>query len=187
VTGWLGPLLALAAVGAASWFVVEGLAERGPARVTCAAHALMAVAMVGMFWAPVDVVAAPVGAALFAVVGAWFAADRLRRGPGGPDDSAHVVIGCAAMVVMYLATPAAGGHAGHAGHGAAPGSAGLLTAAVGLLFAGYFAWHAWLVAAPPRPAPPGPGGVAVVARPRNGVAAHLALDVLMAAMFLGAG
>ena len=186
MTGWPGPLLALVAVGAASWFVVEGLAERGPARVTCAAHALMAVAMVGMFWAPVDVVAAPVGAVLFAVVGAWFAADRLRRGPGGPDDAAHVALGCAAMVVMYLATPAAGGHAGHAAHArhaAAPGSAGLFGTAVGLVFAGYFAWHAWLIAAP-RPAQPGPGGVAVVARPRTGVVAHVVLDVLMAAMFL---
>ncbi len=107
----------------------------------------MAIAMAAMFAPRVDPVPAPVGAVVFAVLGAWFAAARLRGGAGAAGEPTHVAVGCAAMVVMYLGTPAAGhgtGTAGHAGHAAAAtGGAGLLPVALGLALTGYFAWHAW--------------------------------------------
>ena len=133
------------------------------------------------------------------VIGAWFAAARLRQGPGAPGDPIHVAVGCGAMVVMYLGMPAehssgTAGHAGHAGHAAmGTGAGSLLLVAVGLALTGYFAWHAWSTAAPadaPQPgvAPSAPETTtAVAARPRITLetAAHIVLDALMAVMFLG--
>ena len=81
------------------------------------------------------------------MLGAWPAAARLRGGAGAAGEPTHVTVGCAAIVVMSLGTPAAGpgtGAAGHAGHAAAAtGGTGLLTVALGLALTGYFAWHAW--------------------------------------------
>ena len=189
---WWNPVLALAAVAVVGFFVARGVAGRGGHRAACWTHALMAIAMAGMFSPRVDPVPAPVGAAVFAVLGAWFAAVRLRDGAEAADEPAHIAVGSAAMVVMYLEMPAAGhgtGAAGHAGHAAAAtGSAGLLLVALGVALAGYFVWHAWATAARDRQGNPdaGWGRTAVSTRARPETAAHVVLDALMAVMFLSA-
>ena len=196
---WLNPVLALAAIGIGGYFAVRGARGRPQDRLTCWTHGLMALAMAPMFWPWGDPVPPAAGAVVFAVIGAWFAAARLRQGPGAPGDPIHVAVGCGAMVVMYLGMPAehssgTAGHAGHAGHAAmGTGAGSLLLVAVGLALTGYFAWHAWSTAAPadaPQPgvAPSAPETTtAVAARPRITLetAAHIVLDALMAVMFLG--
>jgi hypothetical protein len=203
---WFNPVLALAAIGVGGYFALRGARGRPEDRATCWTHGLMALAMAPMFWPWGDPVPAHVGAVVFAVIGVWFVAARLRRGPGAPGDPTHVAVGCGAMVVMYLGMSTehgtgTAGQAGHAGHAAAAtGSTGLLLVALGLALTGYFAWHAWSTAAATDPAPPGAAPsaagttTAVAGRPRTAVrarmrietAAHIVLDALMAIMFLGA-
>ena len=186
---WWNPILALLAVGVGGYFAVRGAVARGTERVACWTHGLMAIAMAGMFWPAADPVPAPVGAVVFAVLAAWFAAARLRQGAGAAGEPLHLAVGCAAMVVMYLGLHGGGhggGAAGHAGHhGAAAGSAGLLTVAVGLVLTAYFAWHAW-AAGSASSVPAGQVRTAVRDRVRIEAAAHVTLDVLMAVMFVGA-
>jgi hypothetical protein len=191
VTGWAWwfPALAVVAGAAAGYFAVRSVTCRSAGRAVCGAHALMGAGMAAMFWPWVRPVPATAGALVFAVLGAWFAASRLRGG-NGAGGAGHVAVGCAAMVVMYLGisvqSPSAG-NAGHAGHlAASPGTAGLLTVVVGLALTGYFAWHAWETTGRKGRGPSAGGGTAVLVRPRLETAAHLVLDVLMAVMFLGA-
>jgi hypothetical protein len=111
---------------------------------------------------------------------------RLRRGTRA---AGHVAVGCAAMVVMYLAMPEQPGSptAGHASHlTASAGTAGLLTVALGLALTGYFAWHAWETTSRTRETTDGRGGTAVLPRVRTDTAAHVVLDALMAVMFFSA-
>jgi hypothetical protein len=193
VTGWAWwyPVLAVVAVAVGVYFAVQGAARRGADRVTCWSHALMAAGMAAMFSPWPNLVPALAGALVFTVLGAWFAAVRLRQGPDGTGEATHIAVGAAAMVVMYLgmSSPPSTAEAatGHAGHLAAqPGSSSLLTVAVGLALTGYFAWHAWETTSGTRRADPvgGPGGTATASRVRTETAAHVVLDVLMAVMFL---
>ena len=189
---WWNPVLALAGVAIAGYFAARGAVERKEHRAACWTHALMAIAMAAMYAPRVDPVPAPVGVVVFAVLGAWFGAARLRGGAGAAGEPTHVAVGCAAMVVMYLGMPAADhgtGTAGHAGHAAAAtGGTGLLAVALGLALTGYFAWHAWATTTDVGRRNPdaGHGRTAVLTRARTEPAAHLALDVLMAVMFLSA-
>jgi len=120
-------------------------------RVACWSHALMGVAMAGMFWPSGDPVPTAAGTLVFTLIAAWFAASWLRAGTRRVDGPAHVAIGSAAMVLMYLAHGGGahgggGAHAAHALHGggaAGPAGWGALLAAAGLLLTGYFLWHAW--------------------------------------------
>jgi hypothetical protein len=194
VTGWAWwfPALAVVAGAAAGYFAVRSVTCRGAGRAVCGAHALMGAGMAAMFWSWVRPVPATAGALVFAVLGAWFAARRLRGG-NGAGAAGHVAVGCAAMVVMYLGisvqSPSAGttGNAGHAGHLAAfPGTAGLLTVVVGLALTGYFAWHAWETTSRTRETTAGRGGTAVLPRVRTDTTAHVVLDALMAVMFFSA-
>jgi hypothetical protein len=188
---WWYPVLAVVALVIAIYFVVRGATCSTGGRAICWAHALMAAGMATMFTPWSSAVPASAGAVAFTVVGAWFAADRLRRGADAADEATHVAVGSAAMVVMYLGMPSHSEPAqvgtGHAGHlAAAAGTSSLLTVAVGLALTGYFAWHAWDTSAGPRRAEPvdGPGGTLVLTRVRTETAAHVVLDVLMAVMFL---
>jgi hypothetical protein len=196
VVDWWYPALAVVSFGVAAVLVAHCWTTHRstayPDRGASAAHALMAAAMAGMFWPAVDVLPAAVGALVFGLLAAWFAAVRLRRGGRGVDEPTHLAIGSAAMVVMYLGThavsPAAdgGGHGAHGGHTATVGSGWLPAVALALVLAGYFVWHAWETASAARPSgPAAPGRTGVLTgTPRT--AAHVVLDGLMAAMFLGA-
>jgi hypothetical protein len=193
VTGWAWwyPVLAVVAVAVGVYFAVQGAARRGADRATCWSHTLMAAGMAAMFSPWPDLIPTLAGTLVFTVLGAWFAAVRLRQGPDGTGEATHVAVGAAAMVVMYLGmlspsstAEAATGHAGHVT--AVQGSSSLLTVAVGLALTGYFAWHAWETTSGTRRADPagGRGGTATVSRVRTETAAHVVLDVLMAVMFL---
>ena len=193
VTGWAWwyPVLAVVAVAVGVYFAVQGAARRGADRVTCWSHTLMAAGMAAMFSPWPNLIPTLAGILVFTVLAVWFAAARLRSGPGGTGEATHVAVGAAAMVVMYLgmSSPSSTAEAatGHAGHVAAvQGSSSLLTVAVGLALTGYFAWHAWETTSGTRRADPvgGPGGTATVSRVRTETAAHVVLDVLMAVMFL---
>jgi hypothetical protein len=165
-------------------------------------HAVMGVAMAGMFSPWGDPVPGWLGAAGFTVLGAWFAAAVLRRDRAA--HAAHLAISSAAMAVMYLlhrhpqpaaAHPGAGGHAAHSAAGG--GAQDLLVVPLALLLAGYFAWHAWtctqhlpIPSAAARGAGPA-GRHAAAPTPARASAriepvAHGTMSALMAAMFLGA-
>jgi Domain of unknown function (DUF5134) len=164
-------------------------------RAAGALHVLMGLGMAGMFSPWGDPVPPAAGAALFAVAAAWFLARLLRA--GGSGEVLHLVVGSAAMVLMYLTAPLSGatpggGHVGHAGHSGAVagGSGGWLLPVVALGLAGYFAWYAWDVLRRPedmRPEGTGitVGGAVVVARP-VGIepVAHAVLSAVMATMFV---
>lgn len=181
---WLGGVFALLSLVVAGVMVVAAAGRRGD-RTACLAHAAMALGMAGMFAPWGDPVPAPVGAVVFAVIGAWFAARRLR-GEQADGDAPHLVVGPAAMIVMYLgmdhhavaATPD-GGTAGHAGHGPAlaGGSGGPVLAALLLALAGYFVWHTWATAVrAPGASAPGRSPVRI---------GHVVMSALMAVMLFG--
>ncbi len=162
-------------------------------------HAVMGVAMAGMFSPWGDPVPGWVGAVGFTVLGAWFAAAVLRRGDRAAR-AAHPAITSAAMAVMYLmhrhAEPAAGGtgSGAHAAHAAGSGgTSDLLVVPLALVLTGYFAWHAWTCTQHiPTPSAAGPAGrhaagpTPARASARIEPVAHGTMSVLMAAMFLGA-
>ena len=84
-------------------------------------HAVMGVAMAGMFSPWGDPVPGWIGAVLFTVLGAWFVAAAVRRDRIGRA-AHHLAISSVAMVLMYLmhhrpdgasGGAAGGGHAGH--------------------------------------------------------------------------
>lgn len=197
---WVNALLAVIALGTGVVFLLA--AGRRPAEhLGCLAHALMGFGMAGMFSPWGDPVPPAVGAVVFVVVAAWFAAKLLRNGRLGLTESTHLVVGPAAMVLMYLTpmnhrpTDAAMVDPAHAGHTMAMGGAGgsPLLSAVALGLMGYFVWYAWILAGRlRRPAPIAPGGGAVAVSTRAGtltrvvVGAHVVMCVLMAVMFLGA-
>jgi hypothetical protein len=197
VSGWWYPGLAVVSLGAACVLVAHCLAGRAlreGGRSATAVHAVMAAAMAGMFWPAVGVVPAAAGAVVFGLLAAWFAVVRLRVGGRGVDEPTHLAIGSAAMVVMYLGThavaPAAdgGGHAAHGGHAGGAGAGWLPAVVLALVLAGYFVWHAWETASAARPPTPAARHrrTPVLSRMRTVTAAHVVLDGLMAAMFLGA-
>lgn len=186
-------------------FAAAGGGDRG----AWLAHAAMGVAMAGMFSPWGDPVPGWVGAAGFAVLGAWFVAVVLRR-DRSRGTAQHLAISSAAMVLMYLmhhssaemsGMPATGAHAGHAaGSG---GGAGLVALPLALALTGYFVWHTWTCVersrtpgASPDPTStphrePGAAPAAVAtswAAPavtaRVEPLAHGVMSALMAAMFL---
>lgn len=183
----IGPtaLLCAASLVAAGVLAVRAI-RPGADRAAAAAHVLMGLGMAGMFSPWGDPTPPMLGAAVFAVAAAWFLAQRLRS--GASDDGLHLVVGPAAMVLMYLTAPAAGsapggGHAGHAGHAAATGgTVGSFVPVVALALAGYFVWHAWHVLRSPDAA--AVGDTAVAARVGIEPLAHAVLSALMAIMFL---
>lgn len=200
---WWNGLLALVSIAVCVVFTVRAVAAT-PERPACGAHALMGLAMAGMFWPSGDPTPAVTGGLVFAVIGSWFAASWLRSESKRIDGPAHVAVGSAAMVLMYLAHGGAAaegagpsGHALHGGGADPAGGPGALLAAAGLLLTGYFVWHAWEVLAR--------GSFPVDERPQSAVAsdtanllqsrervvlraqpiAHVAMSLLMAVMFLG--
>ncbi|MEN3264916.1 DUF5134 domain-containing protein [Pseudonocardia sp.] len=196
---WDGALAALC-VGVGLLFVVHVVLRVGD-RMAQLAHAVISLAMAGMFWPGGDPVPAGAGVVIFAVLGSWFAAVRLRRGRSATGGATHLTIGSAAMTLMYLehghgGSDAAGGHAGHAGHGAVaqnvePSNPALV--ALALLLTGYFAWHTWacigLLNQRHAAAGTAAGGSGVLTRERLAVdaepIAHIVMSALMAVMFLG--
>ncbi|MBN9098594.1 MULTISPECIES: DUF5134 domain-containing protein [unclassified Pseudonocardia] len=197
---WVNALLAGIGLGAGAVFLLAA-ARRPAQRPGCLAHALMGLGMAGMFSPWGDPVPPVAGALVFVVVAAWFAAALLRTGRVGLTESTHLVVGPAAMVLMYLVPM---GHAptdttvvdpAHAGHtmtmGGGGGSPWLSAVALGLT--GYFVWYAWILAGRLRPAAPtaSGGGTVAVAAPalatgtRIVVGAHVVMCGLMAVMFLG--
>lgn len=185
---WWNGLFVMASVGAGLAFIAP-MFVAGRDRPTCAAHAAMCLAMAGMFWPSGDPAPAAAGAVLFALIGAWFGAGWLRGGAVRLDGAAHLVIGSAAMVLMYLGHGRVAPGDGHALHGGATaaGGPGMLLAGAGLLFTGYFLWHAWeRLARPPAPVAAA-GAVLLTERValRTEPAAHVAMSLLMSLMFLG--
>lgn len=200
---WWNGLLVLVSIAVCVAFTVRALAV-APERPACGAHALMGLAMAGMFWPSGDPTPAVTGSLVFAVIGSWFAASWLRSESKRIDGPAHVAVGSAAMVLMYLAHGGAAadgaGHSGHALHGGGAdpaGGPGALLAAAGLLLTGYFVWHAWEVLA--RGTTPADERTRSAAAPdaanslqlrerivvRAQPVAHVAMSLLMAVMFLG--
>ena len=126
-------------IGSSAWTVVAAALCLGTG-VTCLAlaatgvgdraaqltHAVMGVAMAGMFSPWGDPVPGWIGALLFTVVGAWFVAAALRR-TGIGRAARHLAISSVAMVLMYLmhhhpdGMPGAAGSGAHAGHAMAGG------------------------------------------------------------------
>jgi hypothetical protein len=193
---WDGALAALC-VGAGLLFVVDVVLRVGD-RMAQLAHAVISLAMAGMFWPGGDPVPAGAGVVIFAVLGSWFAAVRLRRGRSAAGGATHLAIGSAAMTLMYLGQGHGGSNAagGHAGHGAVaqtvePSNPALV--ALALLLTGYFAWHTWacigLLNQRHAAAGPAAGGSGVLTRERLAVdaeaIAHIVMSALMAIMFLG--
>lgn len=191
-------MLAVLSLGVVVVFVVRGTVQ-ADGRAIRSAHALMGLGMAGMFWPAGDLVPRAPGALVFGLLGAWFAAVKLRSGGAGVDGPAHVAIGSAAMVLMYLGhrheDAGTGGPTGHVGHASAveiTGESSALVMAFALLLVGYFIWHAWELVSRRRPMP-----VPVDAGGRTGVlvrelaivraepAAHVVMSVLMAVMLLG--
>jgi hypothetical protein len=179
-----------AALGLVAAAVFAAAARRSGDRSVPAAHALMGVAMAGMFSPWGDPVPPVAGIVVFGLVAAWFAAVRLNQGGSGVDVATHTAIAAAAMVLMYLwhqpgGEPVAAGGSGHAHHGGgATGSAGALVVVASLLLGAYFVWHAWMCAGEVGDA--ATPGSAVRVRPRVETAAHPLMSALMAIMFLGA-
>lgn len=183
-SAWLGGLLTVTSLLAAGVLAVAARGRRGD-RPACLAHATMSLGMAGMFAPWGDPVPAAVGVATFALIGAWFAARLLRRAAGSGADALHLVVGPAAMILMYgthehgtgMADPAPDG-SGHAGHGSAltsdGGSLPLTVLTLGL--AAYFGWHAWTSAAPAGGQRDEWSSIRF---------AHVVMSVLMAAMLLG--
>lgn len=196
-TLWNG-LLVVVSLGVGVTFAAHAFVTD---RTICLAHALMGLAMAGMFWPTGDPTPATAGIVIFVLLGAWFAAGWLRSGARRIDESAHVVVGSVAMVLMYLTHGGGthvghGEHAGHALHGggnaATNGGPGALLAAAGLLFTGYFLWHTWeLMARRAQPVPPPTAATDAVlllrhrAAPRVETAAHVGTGLLMVVTFLG--
>jgi hypothetical protein len=190
----LTALLCVASLVAAGVVAVR-TAVPGADRAAGAVHVLMGLGMAGMFSPWGDPTPPAAGVAVFGAAAAWFLARLLRAGVS--DEGLHLVVGPAAMVLMYLtAAPAEAtpgdAHAGHAGHPGAVTSApgGWLVPVLALVLAGYFAWYAWHVLPRPedsRPEDIGPaaGGTAVVAR-AIGIepVAHSVLSAVMATMFV---
>lgn len=197
---WVNALLAATALASGVIFLLAA-ARRPAERLGCLAHALMGVGMAGMFSPWGDPVPAAGGALVFGLIAAWFAAAALRTGRLGMTESVHLVVGPAAMVLMYLTMGSVHGRSMHAGSmpaAAAPGQTGgsPLLSAVALALIGYFVWYAWILAARlPRPQGPSVDGVAVdgvavavrarVTTTQVVVGAHVVMCVLMALMFLG--
>jgi Domain of unknown function (DUF5134) len=190
----LTALLCVASLVAAGVVAVR-TAVPGADRAAGAVHVLMGLGMAGMFSPWGDPVPPVAGAAVFGAAAAWFLARLLRT--GGSDEGLHLVVGPAAMVLMYLtaapseATPS-DAHAGHAGHTGAVTSApgGWLVPVVALVLAGYFAWYAWHVLCHPEgsrleEAGTAAGGTAVDVR-AIGIepVAHAVLSAAMATMFV---
>jgi len=163
-------------------------------------HAVMGVAMAGMFSPWGDPVPGWIGAVLFTVLGAWFVAAAVRRDRIGRA-AHHLAISSVAMVLMYLmhhrpdgasGGAASGGHAGHVMAGA--GTTGLLVMPLALVLAGYFVWHTWTCVERSRaPVPTCSTGTAQADAPttarttaRLEPVAHGVMSALMAAMFLTA-
>jgi Domain of unknown function (DUF5134) len=146
------------------------------------AHVLMAVGMAGMLSPWGDPVPAILGALVFGTLAAWFLSVRLHHG-SGLDATAHTAIASAAMAVMYLGhdTGAATPDTGH--HHAVGGAVGAVSIGIALLLAAYFLWHAWECTGQIRNRPAARGTTLVTVR-GPAVLAHLAMDVLMAVMFL---
>jgi hypothetical protein len=173
-----------------------GVGDR-PAQLT---HAVMGVAMAGMFSPWGDPVPGWIGAVLFTVLGAWFVAAAVRRDRIGRA-AHHLAISSVAMVLMYLmhhrpdgasGGAASGGHAGHVMGGG--GATSLLVMPLALLLAGYFVWHTWTCVERSRaPVPTCSTGTAPTDA-RTGArttarlepVAHGVMSALMAAMFLTA-
>jgi hypothetical protein len=203
VLTWVNALLAVISLGTGVVFV-QAAARRPAGRFCFLAHALMGLGMAGMFSPWGDPVRPGAGALVFVVIAAWFGAQLLRTGRVGPTGSIHLVVGPAAMVLMYLTmgSMGSGDMAGmtmadpaHAGHSMTMGGGGgsPLLSAVSLGLVGYFAWYAWLLSASLRRpvAPTSNDATVAVAAPavvttRVVVGAHVAMCVLMAVMFLGA-
>ena len=171
---------------------VAGVGDR-PSQLT---HAVMGVAMAGMFSPWGDPVPGWIGAVLFTVLGAWFVAAAVRRDRIGRA-AHHLAISSVAMVLMYLlhhrpdgasGGAASGGHAGHVMGGA--GTTGLLVMPLALVLAGYFVWHTWTCVERSRaPVPTCPTGTAQAdarTTARLEPVAHGVMSALMAAMFLTA-
>jgi Domain of unknown function (DUF5134) len=152
-------------------------------------HGVMGLAMAAMLSPWGDPVPAWLGAAAFAVSGAWFASVALRQGPSDAE-ARHLAIASAAMVVMYLAggrsipdAPAGGGHAAHGVAGSGGGLPSVLVVGLSLVLAAYFVWHAWICTE--RARTPADRASAVAVRTRTAPIAHGVMSALMAAMFLG--
>jgi Domain of unknown function (DUF5134) len=189
MTGWtaLAALLCLGTGLTCLALAATGVGDR-PAQLT---HAVMGVAMAGMFSPWGDPLPAWAGAVGFAVLGAWFVAAVLR---GARDQAVHLAISSAAMVLMYLThhhgataagAPGSGPHAGHVMTGGGP--TGLLVMPLTLVLAGYFVWHAWTCVDRARCTRTGPDSAAraTATRPRVEPVVHGVMSALMAAMFLG--
>lgn len=188
MTGWM-LLAAVACLGTGLTcltLAVAGIGDR-PAQLS---HAVMGVAMAGMLSPWGDPLPAAAGVVVFAVLAAWFVASALR---GTRNDTVHVAISSAAMVVMYLmhqrmgaadmAMP--GPHGGHMMMGGGPTD--LLMMPLALVLAGYFVWHTWVCVDRARcaTAAPADGATLVRSRVRVEPVAHGVMSALMAAMFLG--
>jgi hypothetical protein len=193
-TWWRAALTALSLCSGLACLAMA--AARVGSHAAQVAHGVMGLAMAGMLSPWGDPVPTWAGAAVFTVVGAWFAADALGARPG--PDARHLAISAAAMVVMYLMSPHAaardggagsGGHGGHlaaAGEGGVPG---LLLGALGLLLAGYFVWHTWIVVERARARRTTGSALPVAVRTspaRVQLVPHGIMSALMVAMFLGA-
>lgn len=176
-------------------------------RSACSAHAAMALGMMGMFVAGLDVVPTVAGVVVFALITCWFVARWMRDGtpPGGRAEAAHLVVAPAAMVLMYLMMAVAPTGGMEMGPGAAPGMD--TTAASAPLFGGlsivlivYFVGYSWVIIgrltrgpviddADDVPAVLGSAtAVTTVARPRAArtvAVAHIVMCLLMAVMFTG--
>jgi putative Mn2+ efflux pump MntP len=165
-------------------------------------HAVMGLAMAGMFSPWGDPVPGWIGAVLFTVLGAWFVAAALSRHRIGRA-AHHLAISSVAMVLMYLMNHHAGGASGtagsgaHAGHAmAGGGTASLLVMPLALVLAGYFVWHTWTCvercrsAVAPCSTGSETGAIAGRTSARNTAriepVAHGVMSALMAAMFLSA-
>ena len=200
-------------IGSSAWTVVAAALCLGTG-VTCLAlaatgvgdraaqltHAVMGVAMAGMFSPWGDPVPGWIGALLFTVVGAWFVAAALRR-TGIGRAARHLAISSVAMVLMYLmhhhpdGMPGAAGSGAHAGHAmAGGGTSSLVVLPLALVLSGYFVWHTWTcverswsrVATCTPATAPADARTAVRSTARLEPVAHGVMSALMAAMFLTA-
>ena len=163
-------------------------------------HAVMGVAMAGMFSPWGDPVPGWIGAVLFTVLGAWFVAAAVRRDRIGRA-AHHLAISSVAMVLMYLlhhhpdgmsGGVGSGAHAGHAMAGG--GTSSLVVLPLALVLAGYFVWHTWTCVERSRApvptcstgTPPADARTGARTTARLEPVAHGVMSALMAAMFLAA-
>lgn len=198
---WVNALLAATSLVVGAIFL-RTAARRSHERLPCLAPALMGIGMAGMFSPWGDPVPATAGTLVFVVIAAWFGAQALRTGRLRLTESVHLVVGPAAMVLMYqtmgattagsdvteMADPA---HAGHSMTMGGSGGGSPLLSALALALIGYFVWYAWILAGRlPQTTAPASDGAAVVVRTRVTtvqvvIGAHVVMCVLMAVMFLG--